>query len=344
MLRGRDRRSDIALVAHPQSATVDEYARAAEEIESPLGSLPGFVAVYEAGSVSAPGISDLDRIAVIERARPVPEVWPGVSERSRYLAMHSPFLVDQATFRRHRWFAHIEPLRLSFGKAVEFDDRPFPEYSERLLGAESLVVCLLRALKQVSTLRLKVRPSLCALHSIRHGLALARLAREDAFAAWRIADEIATLRRSWFEWPEQRRGELIKQAATQAVPALLEALWVLGERIEPAGTPSELQLGPPWSNVTLVPVATPRDRVSGTPRMHLSSIRSAKASELRWRIARPEIPLHPAVLTLLAGPGGQDHRDFRSVRTQLLRDYRTFLTTSGRGYSPIGLALPFLPG
>ena len=256
--------------------------------------------------------------------------------------MHSPFLVDQATFRRHRWFAHLEPLRLASGEAVELEDRPSPEYSERLLGAESLVVCLLRALKQVSTLRLKVRSSLCGLHSIRHGLALAGLTREDAVASWRIADQVASLRASWFEWPEQRRGEQIKQAATQAVPALLEALWVLGERSEPAGTPSDLRLGSPWSNVTLVPAATPQDGVAGAPRVRLPAIRSAKASELRWRIARPQIPVHPAVLTLLAGPVRQDHGAFRSARAQLLRDYRTFLSVSGGGYSTIGLAMPFL--
>lgn len=344
MVRAGGRRPDIALVAPPRPATVEDYRTAAEEIESLLGSLPGFVAVYEAGSVSVPGISDLDRVAVIEDRDSVPGIWSRLSERTRYLAMHGPFLADRATFRRHRWFAHLEPLRLSAGEVVELEDRPCPEYSERLLGAESLVVCLLRTLKQVSTLRLKVRPSLCGLHSIRHGLALAGLTREDAVDAWRIADQVAALRASWFEWPEQRRDGTIKQLATQAVPALLEALWVLGERSEPAGAPSELRLGSPWPNVMLVPAAAPQDGVAGTPRVRLPAIQSARASELRWRVARPKLPLHPAVLALLAGASQEDHRDFRSARAQLLERYRAFLEATGGAYSPLGLAMPFLPG
>jgi hypothetical protein len=345
MLGVQNQHHDISLAALPQPATLDEYARASEEIESQFRSLPGIVAIYEAGSVSVPGISDLDRVVVISRGHAVPAVWSRLSERARYLAMHSPFLVDQATFRRHRWFAHLEPLRLSLGEAVELENRPFPEYSELLLGVEGLVACLVRVLKQVSTLRLKVRPSLCQLHSVRHGLVLAGLTPENAPDAWRITEEVAELRRSWFALPDPRRSELVKQAAMEAVPALLDALWTLGDqRGSHRLAARELRLGAPWSNVTLAPSDTPRSSVTGAPRVRLPVTRSARVAEIRWRRACLEVPVHPAVLTLLTDPGEAGHRQFRSARGELLREYRTFLATSGRGYSPIGQALSFHTG
>src|SRR5919198_74855 len=109
----------IALTRLPMPARVDQYEHASQEIAEALRQLPGLVAAYRAGSVSAPGISDLDWVAVIEPGSAAFDVWSGLSERTRYLAMHAPFLVDPATFRRHRWFAHLEPLELSFGAPIE---------------------------------------------------------------------------------------------------------------------------------------------------------------------------------------------------------------------------------
>jgi hypothetical protein len=332
------------LVAPPRPVPPDEYARASEEIEALLRDLPGIVAIYGAGSVSAPGISDLDRIAVVEGQDSVPAIWTRLPEESRYVAMHTPFLVDRETFRQHRCFAYLEPLRLSFGSPVELEDRPLPEFTEPLLGAESLAMCLLRLVKQVSTERLKVRQFLCELNNVRHGLALARLGREDAEAAWRVADDVAGLRRTWFMSPDAQRGDLVKDVASRAVPALLEALWTLGEQSRPAGTTAgEMKLAPPLSNVVLVPSKTRPSTITGIPRLRLPVNRSARMSELRWRMARPAVPVHPGVLALLSGAGGTpEQRRLRLSRDELVRGYRRFLTTSGRGYSPIGLASPFL--
>jgi hypothetical protein len=337
------RRSNVLLVAFPRLVQPDEYVRASEEIEVLLRRLPGIVAVYEAGSVSVPGISDLDRIAVVQGEDPVPAIWSQLSEKSRYLAMHTPFLVDRATFRRHRWFAHVEPLRFAFGRPVELEDPPLPEYTEALMGAESLVICLLRLVKQTSTGRVKVRQFLCELNNVRHGLTLARLGRSEAPAAWGVADDIARLRRAWFTSPESQGPDLIKDVAARAAPALLGALWALGEQTEPGnGTPREMKLGPPLSNVALVSSEIGSSPVRGTPRMHLPLTRGARISEIRWRAARPKVLLHPAVLALLTGRGTPEHREFRLARDELVRGYRKFLATNGLGYSPIGLASPFL--
>jgi hypothetical protein len=332
----------IGLTRLPIPARAEEYDRASQEIVDALRRLPGLVAIYRAGSTSVPGISDLDWIAVIEPGAHPFEVWSGLSERARYLAMHAPFVVDRDTFRRHRWFAHLEPLELSFGTAVELDDRPLRSYSETLIGAESLVICLLSVLKQVSTGLFKVRPSLCQLNNLRHALPLARLTDTDAPQAARLAKDVAMLRETWFKTAEHDRAELMRDVAARSIPALLDALWTLGERHARETSPQvEMPLGPPWSNVVLVASYDLR-RAGGVPRIHLPLVRSTRVAELRWRAAHPRVPLHPGLVELLAGAGDTEQGQFRSSRDQLVRGYRDFLAEHGRGYAGIGFATPFL--
>ena len=135
--------------------------------------LPGLIAIYSVGGVSAPGISDLDRVAVVSGTGKVPSIWPRLSEETRALAMHPPFLVDRRTFANHRLIAYLEPAELTAGEAIEVEDPPAPDYIRRVLGAESILLNLVRMLKYRVTGRLKVRAVLCQLQMVRHGLTLA---------------------------------------------------------------------------------------------------------------------------------------------------------------------------
>lgn len=333
----------VSLIRLPKPARPQDYEEASREIEDLLRTVPGISAIYRTGSVSAPGISDIDRIAVAGTETGAPAIWPKMSRASRKLAMHGPFLLDHATFRRHRWFAYLEPLELSWGEPVPLEDRPLPAYSEPLIAAESMVVSLLSTVKQLSTGLVKVRPALCQLNNLRHALALARLGPDTAPAAWQVAADVTALRDGWFEWPESDRLRLTRDVVAHAAPALLEALWKLGEQCEQAmNGDGEVRLAPPWSNVTLVP-SNRSDPVSGTPRLRVRYLRSARLAEVAWRAARPRIALHPSVLDLLAGRGGRDVEDFRSSRDGLVRGYQDWLRTNGPGFAEIGLASPFLP-
>jgi hypothetical protein len=140
---------------------------------------------------------------------------------------------------------------------------------------------------------------------------------------------------------EGQHTEFIKDMAARALPAVLEALWALGERSEGANTPARaVKLRAPWSNVQLIPSESLQHRVPGTPRIAFP-LSSARMAELRWRGMRPRIPLHDGVLTLLTGASPKQS-EFRAVRDEIVDVYRRFLETNGNGYSGIGLAIPFL--
>src|SRR5205085_4610358 len=69
----------VILSSFPERASPRDYAEAAAELEGLLVELPGALAVYRFGNVGAPGISDLDRLVVVERPDAVPDVWNRLS-------------------------------------------------------------------------------------------------------------------------------------------------------------------------------------------------------------------------------------------------------------------------
>lgn len=330
------------LSTHPRPATRDEYEPACEEIMAGLQRLPGAVAVYRTGSVSVPGISDIDLIAVVEDGGPVPSIWSGLSDRTRYLAMHTPFLADTEAFRRHRWFAFVEPLELVWGSAVDVESRPVPEQSEPLLAAEGLVTRFLRLSKASATGRLKVRPTLCTLHSLRHDLRLAGLDRADAPGAWAMVDEVSDLRRAWF----QRDGiPALRRVLARALPALSESLRALGTRLDGVGDSHSVRvaMAHPWENVTVVPSAEGVPSVQDGPWGALLSLggRWRRGGELGWRLSRCSLRLPRSVMALLSGAGDPEDGAFYRERRRTVHRYREFMARSGAGYSALGAAMAF---
>ena len=192
------------------------------------------MAVYRLGSVAHPGISDLDRIAVVEAGDPVPAIWSQISPDARYLAMHGPFLVDLDTFRAHRWFSKLLGLELALGENVAFDEPSDPATCDLHLAAEGMVVLTLKLLSQARTGRVKVRSALCELHALRLSLGLAGLDAGAAPGAWGFADVVRMTRESWFATAQDAREGVIRDLLEQAPRALTDGLLALEHRLDPA--------------------------------------------------------------------------------------------------------------
>lgn len=341
-MRAVDRCTVTAL---PLEVSPDEYARAAAEIEERLASVPGIVAVYRTGAVSAPGISDIDRVALLERPVSIDSVWPDLSDRTRAIAMHTPFGVDKDTFERHRWFAHLEPLELVSGDNVPSGDSALGRHGLRLLGVEGLVVSLLKLLKQRSAGRLKARPLLCELHALRHSLQLAELTPEIAPAAWQLMDDVTKARQTWFQQRPADREAGVRALASTAPSALLGALEAL-----PAAdgvsedAPKPLPMSAPWGNVTIVRAGAHTDpaAIFRTPRTAGLTSRSRRLAELGWRLRSRRLAVPPAALTWLRRPREPDLASLRAERDGMVLRYAAFVDACGGGWSSIGFARSFL--
>jgi hypothetical protein len=338
----RDLVDRCRLVALPPPLSEADYAEAGAELEEVLAALPQVVSVYATGGVTAPGISDLDRIAVAT-ALVSTDVWTRLSQRTRTVAMHSPFLVDRATFEGHRWFARLEPLRLVFGEEIEVDEPGEPTLLGRLLAAEGLVLALLQVHKQLGTGRIKVRSTLCLLHSLRHSLELGGIDEAEAPDTWRLVEEVAELRDSWFSLDAGERDERTRAALARALDALPQAI----SRLAPQPVESDasagaaLRLPPPWTAFKLVRVDSeppPPPRPTPPP---LNRIR--RLSEAHWRMRRFDLELAAPAFDLLAVERRPDGHETLEKRSAIVRAYREYLRASTGQWSAIGLAHGFAP-
>jgi hypothetical protein len=328
----------LVLTQFPRRATADDYKRAADELELLLTELPGALAVYRFGNVTAPGISDLDRLAVVERRGVVPDIWSRLSPRARYIAMHTPVVADPQAFTRHRWFAELGDLQLIWGEALPIEERPVSEYSELLIATEGLVVTALKLAKLAVTGRVKVRPLLCELRNVRLDLELARLARTDAGQAWALAEEVDSLRDGWWDLPNAEQRRRVQYLLARAPSAIREAIIAVETRVVPPERPRTLRLGAAWRNLTLVP----GDPLDGRPATFLNLVgRSRWLGEARWQWVPRKLQLPPAVIALLAGDPPNQFEQFRSARDELVRRHVDFLAACP-GYSALCLGATFV--
>jgi hypothetical protein len=327
----------FVLTRFPEEATEKDYAEAAAELDTRLAELTEVVAVYSFGAVHALGISDIDRIAVVDGARSVPEIWSRLSMRTRVLAMHTPFLIDSATFVRHRWFADLGVPELVSGRKIDVEERPIPEYSELLLAAEALVVMCLKLAKLTVTGRVKIRPLLCELNNLKLDLEFARLRRDEAGAAWALADEVGRLRTEWWQLEDRQRRSRMRALLARAPRALDAALSALAKQLENGEVATPVPLAAEWSNVTLVPGIERNGRPVGANLVG----RSRRLGEARWRWIDRRFEVPAPVLRLLAGPSRQDYQEFRLQRSDLVRQHAEHLLSSP-AYSAIGLAGVYL--
>ena len=329
----------MVLTALPRPATAADYSYAAGELEDALASLPGALAVYRYGSVTTLGISDIDRLAVIENAGRIPSIWSSLSERTRQLAMHTPVLMDSRTFRFHRWFAEVGGLEHIWGERFAIHERPIPEYSEPLLAAEALVIAALKLTKLTVTGRVKVRSLLCELGNIRIDLRLADIGPGEAPRAWQLTEGIDRLRARWWSLSRAEQVSSVRNVLTHAPGAIDEALCVLSVRLGRFQRPQPLRLGAGWRNVIVAAGNRANDQDSGFTSVFA---RWHRLGEIRWRWRTREIRFPPGVISLLGGPPPDEYKQFRRKRDQLVHSYVDFLAACP-DYSSIGLASVFIP-
>jgi hypothetical protein len=327
------------LTGFPRPATERDYAQAAGELERSLSELPGAVAVYRFGSIRAPGISDLDRLVVVEDSRVVPEIWSSLSAKTHYLAMHTPFLIDAVTFARHRWFAELSDLTLAWGEALTVEERPVPEHCERLLAAEGMVVIALKLAKLSVTGRVKVRSLLCELNNLRLDLVLARLGRADAPAAWALADGVSCLRGEWWGLERADQRSRARSVLGLAPRAVAQALGALAAPVEGRELAESMSLAAEWQNVTLT-AGDGENPFAGYSSPFVGR-RSGRLAEARWRCVRRQLQVPLPVLSLIRGLPSLRYTDFDLERRDLVRSYSDLLQSNHR-YSSIGLARIFL--
>jgi len=219
-----DPRPTLRLIDLPQVATVTDYDRAVREITERVVAHPRFVALYQIGHVSTPGISDLDLIVVFaDDATCTENLRSGLAAKSRYLFAHDLWASSAADFNEALRFALFHNYRLVAGRECIAERAPISDDDLKVLRRQIALEYLLRIFISLTVERtyglLKVRNLLlhakallfdCEYLSIKNGPLI------DAI------QKMLTWRNSWFS--AMPTGSVLSDAAATLHSAIEQTL------------------------------------------------------------------------------------------------------------------------
>jgi hypothetical protein len=327
---------DFRFLKLPRRLGAADYDRTRSKCVEFFSRLPNVVAVYQMGSVRHPGISDLDLIAVFSRSAggPVPDYRSCLDERDLYTLMHSPFAIDEPSFRVVNLFFRATNLELLWGREVEREELLHPEPLDSLLAAEFAIRGLASLLRQLRLGQIKVRPTLCEMGSLRYDLELARLGPGEFPEAEALTRRVSSLRSGWFD-RGGLEGELV-ETMQEGVAVLARFLRKLEGEADGERTfdRARIRLGA-WNNYLLTARgSSPRvveSWISPVLDRALGRSGGGHAQDLRWMAKSCVIPVSRSILARLAGAaeaGGPFER-----RAAAIGEYRRFLRRLGGGFS-----------
>lgn len=175
-----------------------DYTRAVEDMVARLSAIPDIVSVYGIGGVGAPGISDLDMVAVVRDGATL-EMDPraGLSVSGRYLFIHTLYGACVSQFKSAQSYSFFHPYRLLYGEdllSTESLPEPLPvvrtQVAMEYLLKFHISVVMQRVYRMVRVRSLLLNGKGAAI-DIRH-------LDPDNHEANALIEELMQLRSSWF--------------------------------------------------------------------------------------------------------------------------------------------------
>lgn len=238
--RGGWRGRRVRLSNPPAPAPPALYEQAVDRVVGRLKGAEGVVAVYQIGHVGAPGISDIDLLAVFEDGATC-EVDPlaDLPERERRLFTHAVFGTSVGAFRDVQRYTLYHNYRLLWGQPHgEGGVGPqglLLDELRRQIALEFLLACYISRTIEAVYGVVSVRGLLLSVNALRYDLEFLRITSGELHA---LVHQLVAWRGRWFERPVGG-GELAGwfEAFYPALHAALAAL--LAER---------RLLLPPWAS------------------------------------------------------------------------------------------------
>lgn len=212
-----------------QNATAAEVAR--------LESIPGVVSVYSTGMVKAPGISDLDLIAVVDVQRMNGKVpwalrYALSTPTERYIRTHPIFVVSPEFFSDLNWLGDLSSLVHLHGERFRADS--VPGSSEGSLSAITLLETGFHKLFALRSVIMRsvvsARDLLLTLNSVGYSLSVCtRLA--DCCGEFRqriegFRERLTSLRASWHKNSVVEHACVLAELVEQAPELLFRAVGI----------------------------------------------------------------------------------------------------------------------
>jgi hypothetical protein len=186
----------------PQALSLQDYTRAISRFVEKVSMSPSVVGVFQIGSVSRPGISDIDLVVVLrDGTKEVPVdlrralALEGLGPLDRCAFMHGPFVFDERSAPGLFLHYDIRSLIPHAGDVAVFGHDELNAARDVALLVDFTIELYQQFLLCLTTRRLRVRPTLCLLQSFVYSLeTFQRITGSAMGAAGTYASQVSALR------------------------------------------------------------------------------------------------------------------------------------------------------
>ncbi len=191
------------------SLSPEDYEHAISEVIEIARSIKA-KSVFTYGTVSDPGISDLDILIVSETPFPFKKL----SKRTRWIMSHTPIVITSKDIKHINRYLDTRKLKLVWGKSIHI---PAPSDEDlQKIAIEQMIWKTMGFHSKLITRRLRARDLLLSLNSLKYSFMIIGKNHSEFF------QEVIELRKGWFKYDRQFK-----------LPKLLEltyrSFWIIEE-------------------------------------------------------------------------------------------------------------------
>lgn len=193
---------------YPKRCPAKDYEDSINRIVKKYSGIRDLTALYEWGSVSTPGISDIDIICVFPN-RKLSSLSFGKrstylsDSRTRYFTVHPFVFIDEKSLNDIKYINHNIDFKLLYGKRCNIKNlNPKQESQVKVALLNDMIIRHYPRdfISQLINKEINVRITLLRLHSIRHTIDILESLTKKRCVSWKSAmEEIQDLRDKWFE-------------------------------------------------------------------------------------------------------------------------------------------------
>ncbi len=223
---------DISFKDEPQTCTLREYEKTRSKIIVYYSKLKGVMSIYQMGSVSVPGISDLDIIIVFDKGIQKQDLSYKrfLSQREQYIAGHGyPFTIDKQNFEKMNVFCYPSYLKLLHGKnlVIKNPSRVMENFYKLSYSIDVALTELVWLLNAFLRGIVPLRTALCHISSVKFDIEnLEEVTGVVIPSGNDFKNNIEYLRLNWFDLDGKQRINLLVELGSDACEILFKIVKV----------------------------------------------------------------------------------------------------------------------
>lgn len=209
----------------PRKCIPKDYEDTISEYVSRVSRIPDVHAIYQIGSITAPGISDIDLLVVLNDKLTFSspkEYLPHDSSKGCYLFIHPPILVPISLIKNICMIYPIFDIKKIYGENFEISAPQRDKLSPTISAILNDFIILFYPVEFISVLvsgKGDVRHLLLRLNGVKHSISLYKTLRVGEIPPeWdSFIEETTELRQNWFTLKEKSRNKLLLNLLQEAV-------------------------------------------------------------------------------------------------------------------------------